>query len=75
MNLGVENMIYKTITGICLMLLFIEATLKNFGLISKNVSVILICFLTILYVSSLIVVKFDLIKKVKSRSKKNQNRH
>lgn len=48
------------------LLLSIQATLKNLGLITMNVSNIIFTMITIAF----LVIRFDLIKKLKIRSKK-----
>jgi len=67
---------YKTISVICILLLFIVAMLTNFSLLSNSFSTVLIVLLMIAYFIGIVFIKFDLFNKVIStyrRRKKSTN--
>lgn len=67
---------YKIISVICILLLFIVAMLTNFSLLSNSFSTVLIVLLMIVYFIGIVFIKFDLFNKVISkytRRKKSTN--
>lgn len=58
---------YKTISVICILLLFIVAILTNFSLLSNSFSTVLIVLLMTAYFIGIVFIKFDLFNKVISK--------
>ncbi|WP_017415775.1 hypothetical protein [Clostridium tunisiense] len=63
---------YKTISVICILLLFIVAMLTNFSLLSNSFSTVLIVLLMIAYFIGIVFIKFDLFNKVISKYKRRK---
>lgn len=74
MNLKDKNRMYKVVTFIYFLLLFIQKALKKFGLITKSVSTIIVSILFIMLIIAIEVIRFDLIKKLKIRLNKRNKK-
>lgn len=63
---------YKIISVICILLLFIVAMLTNFSLLSNSFSTVLIVLLMITYFIGIVFVKIGLFNKVISKNKRRE---
>lgn len=63
---------YKIVSVICILLLFIVAMLTNFSLLSNSFSTVLIVLLMLVYFIGIVFIKFNLFNKVISKYKRRK---